>query len=302
MAQQRGLGKGLGAIFGGAVASDASLTDTRAGLDEIAITSIEPNPHQPRVHFDEESLADLAASIAEIGVLQPILVRPRAAGGYELIAGERRWRAAQRAGLTTIPAVVRSIDELASVEQALVENLHRKDLTALEEASAYQQLIEDFGFTHERIAQRVGKSRVAVSNTLRLLQLPPSIQHLLADDQLTAGHARALLGTSDRGYQEHIARRAVAEHWTVRAVEQAIRDREQGPAVPAAGETAKPTPPVTALRPAAVLELEEQLADALATRVRVTMSGGRGKIVVEFADLADLDRIYRQIADVPSDL
>lgn len=301
MAQQRGLGKGLGAIFGGAVVSDASPTGAHIGLAEIPIASIEPNPHQPRVHFDEDALADLAASIAEIGVLQPILVRPRASGGYELIAGERRWRAAQRAGLATIPAVVRSIDELASVEQALVENLHRKDLTALEEASAYQQLIEDFGFTHERIAQRVGKSRVAVSNTLRLLQLPPSIQHLLADDQLTAGHARALLGTSDRGYQEHIARRAAAEHWTVRAVEQAIRDREQGPAATTTNETAKPTPTATVLRPAAVLELEEHLADALATRVRVTMAGGRGKIVVEFADLADLDRIYRQIADVPNE-
>lgn len=311
MAQQRGLGKGLGAIFGGAVDAVGNTGAARTGLNEIPVQAIEPNPHQPRVHFDEASLEDLSASIAALGVLQPVLVRPAVGGRYQLIAGERRWRAAQRAGLTTIPAIVREIDELASVEQALVENLHRKDLTALEEASAYQQLIDDFGMTHEQVADRVGKSRSAVSNTLRLLQLPPSIQHLLADDQLTAGHARALLGTSDRSYQEHIARRAATEHWSVRAVEQAIRDREAGPGAPpsrttpsgteAATPPTTPTTPTVALRSASILELEERLSDALNTRVQVALTGSRGKIVVEFADLADLDRIFRQVTGAHAD-
>ena len=161
-------------------------------------------------------------------MLQPVLVRAAEPGRYRLIAGERRWRAARRAGLDTIPAIVRDTDELGSIEQALVENLHRQDLTALEEAAAYQQLIEDFELTHDEVATRVGKSRVAVTNTLRLLQLPPTIQHLLADGRLTAGHARALLGTPDRGFQETLARRAVAEHLSVRAVEEAVRAHAAG--------------------------------------------------------------------------
>jgi ParB/RepB/Spo0J family partition protein len=179
-------------------------------LHDIPISDITPNPNQPRVHFDEESLAELTASVQQIGVLQPILVRP-VGTGYELIAGERRWRAAGRAGLATIPAVVRTTDDLASVEQALVENLHRQDLTPLEEAAAYQQLIEDFELTHEQVADRVGKSRSAITNTLRLLGLPPGIQRLLADGRLSAGHARALLGTPDRTLQEELARQAADE-------------------------------------------------------------------------------------------
>jgi ParB family chromosome partitioning protein len=163
----------------------------------------------------------LTASIQQLGVLQPILVRP-VGNGFELIAGERRWRAAGRAGLALIPAVVRDTDDLASIEQALVENLHRQDLTALEEAAAYQQLIEDFELTHERLADRVGKSRSAITNTLRLLGLPPAIQHLLADGKLSAGHARALLATPDRSLQESLARRAADEGWSVRAVEEAV--------------------------------------------------------------------------------
>ena len=175
------------------------------------------------MHFDEESLLELSASIAEMGVLQPILVRPLDDGTYELIAGERRWRAAQRAGLATVPAIVRTTDDLSSIEQALVENLHRQDLTPLEEAAAYQQLIEDFHLTHEQLSARVGKSRSAITNTLRLLGLPPGVQHLLADGQLSAGHARALLGTPDRALQEQLAREAVAEGWSVRTVEEAVR-------------------------------------------------------------------------------
>ena len=165
----------------------------------------------------------MTASIAEMGVLQPILVRPLDDGNYELIAGERRWRAAQRAGLTTIPAMVRTTDDVSSVEQAFVENLHRQDLTALEEAAAYQQLIDDFHLTHDQVSSRVGKSRSAITNSLRLLGLPPAVQRLLADGQLSAGHARALLGTPDRALPGALAREAVAGGWSVRTVEQAVR-------------------------------------------------------------------------------
>ncbi|HEY3484623.1 MAG TPA: ParB/RepB/Spo0J family partition protein, partial [Ilumatobacteraceae bacterium] len=212
MARRSGLGKGLSSLIPPAesvVGDDAG--DGPAVYAEIPVADISPNPHQPRVHFDEATLAELATSVAQIGVLQPILVRrrPDASAGstpFELIAGERRWRAAGRAGLTTIPAIIRRGDDLASVEQALIENLHRQDLTALEEAAAYQQLIEDFGLTHEQVSERVGKSRSAVTNTLRLLGLPPAVQHLLADGKLTAGHARALLGTPDRALQDALAR------------------------------------------------------------------------------------------------
>jgi ParB family chromosome partitioning protein len=273
-------------------------------LREIPVADITPNPNQPRVHFDEESLAELTASIQQIGVLQPVLVRV-VGSGYELIAGERRWRAAGRAGLATIPAVVRTTDDLESVEQALVENLHRQDLTALEEAAAYQQLVEDFDLTHEQIAERVGKSRSAITNTLRLLGLPPAIQHLLADGRLSAGHARALLGTPDRSLQEDLARRAAEEGWTVRAVEEAVRLGGVASAPEPAVEepTATPTPtadgagltPTTRLRPPGLLELEELLAEHLETRVSVQMGAKRGRISIDFADLEDLERIYRRM-------
>jgi ParB family chromosome partitioning protein len=270
------------------------------------------------VHFDEETLAELTASIQQIGVLQPILVRPAESGsGYELIAGERRWRAAGRAGLATIPAVVRHTGDLAAVEQALVENLHRQDLTALEEAAAYQQLIEDFELTHEQVADRVGRSRSAVTNTLRLLGLPPGIQHLLADGKLSAGHARALLGTPDRGLQEALARQAADEGWTVRAVEEAVRaggapgagdetpsDTDGQSADGGRGSTGSPSAdgagltPATRLRPPGLLELEQLLEDHLETRVAVNMSAKKGRITVDFADLEDLERIYRRMTDV----
>lgn len=303
MARASGLGKGLSSIIPGAERPDAVGEWTGdASLVDLAVAAISPNPHQPRVYFDEQSLLELAASIAEMGVLQPVLVRPRDDGSFELIAGERRWRAAQRAGLTTIPAVIRATDDISSVEQALVENLHRQDLTALEEASAYQQLLEDFELTHEQIATRVGKSRSAVTNSLRLLGLPPTVQHLLADGQLTAGHARALLGTPDRARQEELARQAAAGGWTVRMVEDAIRDaqRPDGPSAPpptdepgeadldGAGLT-----PRTRLRPPGLLELENLLAEHLETRVNVQMSAKRGRVTIDFADLEDLERIYR---------
>ena len=300
MARLSGLGKGLGALIP-ADATSVEVSD-QPRLEDLPVASIVANPHQPRVHFDEESLAELALSVREIGVLQPVLVRPGdQEGTYELIAGERRWRAARRAGLAVIPAIVRATDDLGSVERALVENLHRQDLSPLEEASAYQQLVEDFSLTHEQVASRVGKSRSAVTNTLRLLSLPPAIQALLADGRLSAGHAKALLGSPDRAFQEQLARRAAAESWSVRMLEEAVRDRS-GSAPPSTDTTRAPTVsdgagliPATRLRPPGLLELEELLAEYLSTRVNVTMGTGKGKVVIEFADLEDLERIYHQM-------
>ena len=310
MARRSGLGKGLSSLIppGEAIPAGA---DQDTVLREIPVGDITPNRHQPRVHFDEESLGELTASIQQIGVLQPVLVR-EVESGFELIAGERRWRAAGRAGLATIPAVVRTGGDLASVEQALIENLHRQDLTALEEAAAYQQLIEDFDLTHEDVADRVGKSRSAVSNTLRLLGLPPGVQHLLADGRLSAGHARALLATPDRSLQEALARRAVDEGWTVRTVELAVKHGGELPTeVAPPEETVAPSPapddrrhdgagvaPSTRLRPPGLLELEELLAEHLDTRVSVQMSARKGRISIDFADLEDLERIYRRMTEV----
>jgi ParB family chromosome partitioning protein len=311
MSRRSGLGKGLSALIPQAAADPGG----DAGVDgpiltEIAVGDISPNPNQPRVHFDEESLTDLAASIGQIGILQPILVR-RTDDGYQLIAGERRWRAAKRAGLTAVPAVIRSTaDDVSSIEEALIENLHRQDLTALEEAAAYLQLIEDFQLTHDDVARRVGKSRSAITNTLRLLGLPPEVQRLLADGKLSAGHARALLGTPDRELQERLAAQIVAEGWSVRATEEAVRNggvlppaggAEAAPAETAAAPSPKPVDgagltPATRLRPPGLLELEELLAERLDTRVGVQMGTKRGKVVIEFADLEDLERIYRVIA------
>jgi ParB family chromosome partitioning protein len=268
--------------------------DRSSALLEIPVVAIRPNPHQPRKSFDEEGMAALAASIREVGVLQPVLVRAIGDDAYELIAGERRWRAARRAGLPTIPAIVRDASESHSVEEALIENLHRADLNPLEEAGAYQQLIEDFGLTHEQLSVRVGKSRVAITNTLRLFQLPPAVQKLMSEGQLTAGHARALLGTPDRAFQEALGRRVAAEQLSVRAVEDAVRARnELGPSpVPEVGP-----PPATRLRPPGVLELEELLSAHLDTRVTVNLGSRKGRVVIEFASLEDLERIYRAMTE-----
>lgn len=304
MARLSGLGKGLGALIPAEAKDGGGGADTPRLLD-IPVGSIVPNPNQPRVHFDEESLAELAASIREIGVLQPVLVRPVGDDNYELIAGERRWRAARRAGLSLIPAVVRATDDLGSVERALVENLHRQDLTPLEEAAAYQQLIEDFSLTHEQVAQRVGKSRSSVTNTMRLMSLPAGIQSLLADGRLSAGHAKALLGTPDRAYQEQLARRAAAENWSVRMLEEAVRGRDGGSGgsddsddnanEAGSGASAGAGSGSTRLRPPGLLELEQLLAEHLSTRVSVTMGSKRGKVVIDFADLVDLERIYHRM-------
>jgi ParB family chromosome partitioning protein len=293
VARRSGLGRGLGALIPNDLIPNELSGDHDSALLDVPISSIRPNPHQPRTHFDEEELNSLTASIRAVGVLQPVLVRGAGINEYELIAGERRWRAARRAGLQTIPALVRTVDDVASVEQALIENLHRTDLNAMEEAGAYQQLIDDFGLTHEQMALRVGRSRATISNTLRLFQLPPSIQRLVIDGQLSAGHARALLGTPDRNFQEAMAARAVSQGLSVRAVEDAVRERGDG------------TPPATAapragrLRPPGVLELENLLSSHLDTRVKVNIGPRKGRVVIEFATLEDLERIYRAMTEPP---
>ena len=285
MARRSGLGRGLGAL----IPEDAE-EELGASFQELPMNSIVPNPFQPRSEFDDAGIASLADSIEQVGVLQPILVRPDGDGAYQLIAGERRWRAAQQAGLTVIPAIVREVRDVSALEHAVIENLHRQDLNALEEAAAYQQLIDDFGFTQQQLAQRIGKSRPSVANTLRLLNLPPAIQGLLIDGRLAAAHARALLGVEDRVEQQRLAEQAVAEGWSVRQVEQAVK--EGAPARPKAPDDS-PEPGTT--RPAALLELEELLSSHLDTRVAVQTGAKRGKIVVEFADLDDLERLYRII-------
>ena len=300
MARRPGLGKGLDALIPSGLSDSGTNRAARgASLVEIPVGDLSPNPNQPRVHFDEESLSDLSASIREIGVLQPLVVRQLADGSYQLIAGERRWRAAQRAGLATVPAVVKTTDDMSSVEQALVENLHRQDLAPLEEAGAYQQLIDDFSLTHDDVAKRVGKSRSSITNSLRLLALPAAIQAFLADGKLSAGHAKALLGTPDRAFQEQLARRAASEGWSVRAIEEAIRDRggEGATAVVKPGKTDEGSTSgggtVTKLPPAGLLELENQISEYLSTRVSVKMnSNKKGSVTIEFAGLDDLERLY----------
>jgi ParB family transcriptional regulator, chromosome partitioning protein len=289
VARQGGLGRGLGALIPPGAAEHRAPSGT--GYREIPIASIRPNPYQPRDAFDEQALGALADSIREVGLLQPVLVRP-AGDGFELIAGERRWRAAQRVGLQEIPALVRETDDNTALEQALVENLQRDDLNPLEEAAAYQQLIEDFHLTHEQVAARMGKSRAAISNTLRLLQLPPSIQRAVREGQLTMGHARALLGTPDRAFQEAMAKRIVKEDLSVRQVEEAVRARNDG----AAADHGTTVEVPGRMRPAGLAELEELLGDHLDTRVKIRLgAGGKGTMTIDFAGLDDLERIYRAI-------
>ncbi|MFM8304541.1 MAG: ParB/RepB/Spo0J family partition protein [Actinomycetota bacterium] len=298
MARPGGLGKGLGALIPAGSTEVRPAPGRGPGMQEIDVASIRPNPYQPRDQFDEEALGALADSIREVGVLQPVLVRP-VDDGYELIAGERRWRASRRVGLQRIPALVRETDDGGALEQALVENLQREQLNPLEEAGAYQQLIEDFGLTHEQVAQKAGCSRASVTNTLRLLSLPPSIQRMVREKQLTMGHARALLGTPDRAFQEQLAKRIPDEDLSVRAVEQAVREHNepQAPGDDSGSDSGRRT---RRARPAGIAELEEMLADHLETRVKITMNaGGRGRITVDFAGLEDLERIYRRLTEDP---
>jgi len=295
VARQSGLGRGLGALI------PAGLTDEQASqFQELPVDAVTPNRRQPRTQFDEEAMATLTASVRELGVLQPILVRATGEGAYELIAGERRWRAAKRAGLPLVPAIVRTVDDTASLAQALVENIQREDLNPLDEAAAFQQLLEDFHLTHDELAARVGKSRASISNTLRLFQLPPTVQRLLAEGKLTAGHARALLTTPDRAFQEELAQRVVAEGLSVRTVEEGARRHNTGPEP--TGDGSRPGPPsgTRRLRPPGLLELEELLSAHLDTRVSIAMGSSKGRVTIEFATLEDLERIYRAMKPEPS--
>jgi ParB family transcriptional regulator, chromosome partitioning protein len=302
MAQQkRGLGKGLGALIPAAPPSaglgsrepsvlaavgsaDDSLAAGGAYFEEIAIGAITPNPRQPRQNFDEEALEELAASIREVGLLQPVLVRPVMPGHFELIVGERRWRACQLAGLEHVPAIVRGTRDDELLREALMENLHREQLNPLEEAAAYQQLLDDFEVTHDELARKVGKSRPHISNTIRLLQLPPAVQRRVAAGVLSAGHARALLSLADPQEQDLLAHRIVAEGLSVRAVEEIVAMGGQHQAKQRRPSAKQPPTP-------ALTELADRLSDALDTRVKVEVGQRKGKIVVEFASLEDLQRI-----------
>ena len=278
---------GLGSWSRGSLAADGG------ELRHIDVESIVPNEFQPRQHFDDEALASLTESIRELGVLQPILVRPDGPDLYELIAGERRWRAARNAGLALIPAIVRSTADQGSLEQAIVENLHREDLNALEEAAAYRQLVDDFGLTQDEVAVRVGKSRSAVSNTLRLFQLSPALQRMVSAGTLGSGHARAILALADPADQLALAERAISEELSVRAVEDAVRAVVVDPDWPVgdAGSARRRS------KSAAALEVERLLGDKLGTRVEVSEVSGNGRITIRFADREDLDRIFGLLDD-----
>ena len=290
--EKTGLGRGLGALIPSTSTSkEGSYYSEATGYQEVPIGSISVNPYQPRDVFDEDALNSLSLSIREVGVLQPVLIRRKTSDTFELIAGERRWRAAKRAGKETIPAIVRDVEDLTSLEHALVENLHRQDLRPLEEAAAYQQLIDDFQFSQEAVAKRVGKSRPAIANALRLLQLPSSVQGFLMDGRLTAGHARALLGLSSRQEQDQLANRAIEENLTVREVERIVREGS----VSTKGIKKRP-----AKKSVAELEVERILSELLSTRVGVTIGSRRGKITIDFANNDDLTRILNIIENPKS--
>ncbi|MGB9377344.1 MAG: ParB/RepB/Spo0J family partition protein [Mycobacteriales bacterium] len=296
-ARRGGLGKGLGALIphgAGATPSgdiDVATRISPARYRELSIHDIAPNPKQPRSNFDEGALAELVASIREVGVLQPVVVRETTPGRYELIMGERRWRACREAGLGTVPAIIKETRDDALLRDALLENLHRADLNPLEEAAAYEQLLHEFGATHEQLAQQVGRSRSHVTNTMRLLQLPPSVQRRVAAGVLSAGHARALLGLNSVAAQEELAARIVTEGLSVRATEEAVatRDAQQPAAKPRASRSSRMHAPGLA-------ELSERLGDRFETRVKVELGRRKGKIVVEFGSVDDLERIVQLMA------
>lgn len=297
---KRGLGKGLGALIptgpisslpasGSQAVGAGAAPVSGAYLDEIPVGAIVANPRQPRQVFDDAAMAELAASIETVGLLQPVVVRRAGPGRFELIMGERRWRASQLAGVEIIPAIVRETSDDELLRNALMENLHREQLNPLEEAAAYQQLLDDFSVTHEELARRIGKSRPHISNTIRLLNLPPAVQKRVAAGVLSAGHARALLSVEDAVEQEELARRIVAEGLSVRAVEEIV-------AVGAPAQQKSRQPGTKAPVAPALRDLADRLSDALETRVKVELGQRKGKIVVEFATLDDLERIVRAMS------
>jgi ParB family chromosome partitioning protein len=289
-ARKGGLGRGLDALIPNSIIPAEITTPSGvvvADRNEVDINLISPNPKQPRTAFDEDQLNELAASIKEVGLLQPPVVRSIGNGKYQLIMGERRYRAAKLAGLTSIPVIIRQTPDDQLLREALVENIHRSQLNPLEEGAAYQQLLNDFGYTHDELADRLGKSRPAITNTMRLLNLPISVQRRVAAGVLTAGHARALLSLSDEKEIEALANRIVAEGLTVRAVEEIVAT---GGAKIKGGSIKRGKLLAPRLK-----EIGDQLSDALDTRVSVELGKKKGKIVIEFATVEDLERITKEI-------
>ncbi len=280
--RRSGLGRGLETLIPTQEDEEAS------GFRNVPIDQIEPNPDQPRRRFDDETLEELAASMKEVGVLQPVVLTA-ADHGYQLIAGERRWRAAKRAGLVDIPAVIRDTAGQSTLVEALVENVQRQDLTAIEEAHAYQQLLENHGMTQEQVADRVGKSRPTVSNTLRLLQLGDEIQLMVDVGDLSASHARALVGVDDTKYAFHLATKARDEGWSVRQMEDAVRSRRE--------IESGPPPRVRQLRPVEIIELESRLTEVLGASVKISYRNEKGKVEIRFGSVEELERLYRSLVN-----
>jgi ParB family transcriptional regulator, chromosome partitioning protein len=324
MSRRSGLGRGLAALIppGGATPSEAPLLpqaprrgqqsdvhgpeapssthaeplgtgvhvdSLAASVAEVPIDTLGPNPKQPREVFDEEELEGLATSLRDVGMLQPLVVRPSTDGRFELIAGERRLRAAKLAGMDVVPVLIRHTDDADLLKEALVENIHRVQLNPLEEAAAYQQLLQEFGFTQEELATRLGRSRPAVTNALRLLSLPTAVQRRVAAGVLTAGHAKALLAIDDPAVLARLAERIVREGMSVRATEELVRVRVLEGEEPARRRPQRVAPP-------GVVELQDDLSDALMTRVRITMGTRKGKLTIDFATVDDLERIVGVIA------
>jgi len=310
MSAQRkgGLGKGLAALLpqeplpepgSQASSSETSATGQGVTLAEVALSDITANPRQPREVFDEAELEGLATSLKDMGVLQPLVVRPRTSPGdgarYELVAGERRLRAAALAGLDTVPVVIRHTEDTDLLKEALVENIHRVQLNPLEEAAAYEQLLDEFGFSQEELARKLGKSRPSISNTLRLMGLPAGVQRRIAAGVLSAGHAKALLALPDEAAQERLAERIVAEGLSVRATEELVRMRLVDPAGSSKGRGSSGHS--KRVQAPGLIDLQDDLSDALRTRVRVTMGARRGRIQIDFLSVEDLERIVAVIAN-----
>jgi len=287
MSKRGGLGRGLSALIPGAPEAGEGF----GGLLEVPVNAVAPNPRQPRTRFDDETIEALAASIREVGILQPVVVRRSGDAAYELIAGERRLRAAKLAGLATVTVVVRDSDDSDTLREALIENIHREDLGPIELAEAFRQLLEELGLKQEELADRVGVSRSHIANTIRLLQLPLDVQQLLTDEKIQAGHARALLGLGDPGAQSALALRTAAEDLSVRDVEELVRRYVDTP-VREAVATQESAPPPT---DAAMAEVEEILSEQLATRVQIQMGKKRGRVIIEFGSADDLERIVSEI-------
>jgi ParB family chromosome partitioning protein len=289
MSKRGGLGRGLSALIPGAPEG----TDSAAGFLEVPVNAIAPNPKQPRTHFDDEALAGLAASIREVGILQPLVVRRTDDGRYEIIAGERRLRAAKAAGLPVVPVVLRDSGDEELLRDALIENIHREDLNPIEQAEAFKALLGELGLKQEELADRVGVSRSHIANTIRLLALPLDVQQLLTDDKITAGHARALLSLGDKEAMSTLALRVSAQDLSVRQTEEAVRRFVEAPTdgKAAAAKAALEPPPADA----ALAEVEEILSEQLATRVSIQMGAKRGRVMIEFGSTDDLERIVSEI-------